>query len=261
MCGSSPALVMEFLLTSLAALLLGPALATAFRRSDRVLAGLDGFVIAAIVGLVALHILPHAVAGGGLWVMAAGVAGLVLPSVVEHRLHGRGARSASRGVIALIVLGLAIHAMLDGAALALPDEHHHDESEVLLALGVILHRIPVGLAIWGAARPVWGGLGAMALVGVVAGATALGFGVGDAVLGTLSGPFLGAFEALVAGTLLHVVAGHRIPVLASAAPHRVTAAVGALLGVAVHILLLDDHAIPAADAGLPAAATFATLAL
>jgi len=254
---------MEFLLTSLAALLLGPALATAFRGSDRVLAGLDGFVIAAIVGLVTLHILPHAVAGGGLAVMAAAVAGLLLPSVVERRLHGRGARNASRGVIALVVIGLAIHALLDGAALALPGDHdhHHHESEVLLAFGVILHRIPVGLAIWGAARPVWGGRGAMVLVAVVAGATALGFGAGEAVLGALTGPFLGAFEALVAGSLLHVVAGHRLPALASSSPHRITAAIGAILGVVVHVVLLDDHAIPEPDAGLPAAETFSTLAL
>ncbi|PKN58430.1 MAG: hypothetical protein CVU56_06075 [Deltaproteobacteria bacterium HGW-Deltaproteobacteria-14] len=251
---------MGFLLTSLLALLLGPVLATAFRRSDRVLAGLDGFVIAAIVGLVVLHILPHAVGAGGLWVMAAAVVGLLLPSVVERRLHGRGARSAGRGVIALIAIGLAIHAGLDGAALALPDDHH-DDSGVLLAAGVILHRIPVGIAIWGAARPLWGSLGAGLFVAFVAAATAVGFGVGEEVLGALSGPFLGAFEALVAGTLLHVVAGHRLPALASATPHRFVAGVGALLGVAVHVAILDTHFIPDADAGLPASVTFTTLAL
>lgn len=251
---------MAFLLTSLLALLLGPVIATAFRRSDRVLAGLDGFVIAAIVGLVSLHILPHAVGAGGLGVMAAAVVGLLLPSVVERRLHGRGARSAGRGVIALIALGLAIHAVLDGAALALPDEHH-DDSGVLLAAGVILHRIPVGIAIWGAARPHWGSLGAALFVAFVAAATAVGFGVGEEVLGAFSGPFLGAFEALVAGTLLHVVVGHRLPALAPATPHRVIAGVGALLGVAVHVAILDSHFIPDADAGLTAAATFTTLAL
>ena len=253
---------MAFLLTSLLALFLGPLLARAFRRSDRVLAALDGFVIAAILGLVVLHILPHAVALGGLPVMAAAVAGLLLPSLVERRLPTRGAGRASRGVILLIAVGLAVHAALDGAALALPGDPAGEEAGgVLLAFGVLLHRVPEGLAVWGAAKPLWGTAGALALIALIAVATSVGFGYGGGLLTELSGPFLGAFEALVAGTLLHVVVGHRLPALASASPHRAIAAAGAIVGVVGHLLLLDTHAIPEASAGLPAGLTFSTLAL
>lgn len=57
---------MVFLLLSLAALALAPALVRAAQGRVSLLAALDGFVVTAVVGLVVLHILPMALTEGGL---------------------------------------------------------------------------------------------------------------------------------------------------------------------------------------------------
>jgi zinc transporter ZupT len=160
------------LLLSLAALLVGPVVERLVRRAAWTEAMLDGFVLTALVGLILIHVLPHNVEVAGLWAFAAAGLGFVVPLLLESRLHehGDGSRGLHRWLLVAGFLGYAIHASLDGLALATGHDDHGDAGE-LLGVAVVLHRIPVGLAIWWLLRPAVGPLGTMAIIGTIAAST------------------------------------------------------------------------------------------
>ncbi len=194
---------MELLLASVFALFAGPLLVTALGRVRAVLEALDGFVLTALTGLVLLHVLPHAVHEGGWAAIALALAGLVAPYLLEGRLA-----NAHGALLALALAGLGVHAFTDGAALALDghgDGHDH------LILGVILHRLPLGMFLWFAVRPALGTRGALGIVALIAGSTAVGLFAGAEAVHGVSEGGLALFEALVAGSLLHVVVHHGAP--------------------------------------------------
>lgn len=189
------------LIATLLALLSGPLLYTLARNRPQLHAVLDGFVLVSITGLVLLDALPGALAAGGVWSLAFLLAGLLGPTLLEHLLtHAR--REAHLAALALAVLGLIIHSLADGAALA-PGAQAQDS----LALAVAVHSLPVGLVVWWLMAPVFGAvLPALALAAMALG-TFVGFHYGIE-LGGLIGAEAGAwFQALVAGSILHVVFG------------------------------------------------------
>ena len=95
------------------------------------------------------------------------------------------------------------------------DEHGHDEdghgsafSELFgnhLALGVILHRIPVGMAIWWTVRPRLGKTVAIGALAIIAVATSAAYILGEPVIALMEAKSVACFQAFVAGTLLHVI--------------------------------------------------------
>ncbi len=180
---------MSLLLVSLAALFVGPVLMRLARGAA--VQVMDGFVLVAVGGLCLLHLLPEGIAGGGAWALVAAAGGLVLPAAAEKALHG-----AHRGILALAMLGLAIHAGMDGAALSTSHEH--------LGMGVALHRLPMGLLIWLAVGRRSTAAGLATLVGVAL-ATLGGYLAGPALLAAAPAMATAIFQALVAGSLLHVV--------------------------------------------------------
>jgi uncharacterized protein len=183
----------------LAALALGPLLVTMARPRPRILALVDGFVLVSIGGLVLLDVLPHAVLNRDLWTFAFMLAGFALPAVAEKAFH-YGVEQTHAVVISLALIGLAIHSMLDGSAIAqsatAPSNH--------LAIGVLLHQIPVSMMIWWvlADRPQrsYLVLAGMAIM------TVIGYQLEPAVFAMLPERAGAWFEGLVAGSLLHVVA-------------------------------------------------------
>ena len=124
--------------------------------------------------------------------------GAGLLAVVE-RLSRTLARYTDDVTIVFAVLGLSVHALLEGSALTAG-------ASPAFVLAVVVHRVAVGLLIW------W-------LVAPRHGVRAAGAGVGAILVGTLAGYVVGAgvitdapfvidrvlLEAFVAGTLLHVV--------------------------------------------------------
>ncbi len=185
---------MLWLVASVAGLFAGPLVLRAVRRARAVVDALDGYVVVGVAGLAVLHLLPHALEAAGWWAALAALLGLLLPMLTERVLAvGHG------GLVALAVAGLALHTAADGAAIRMGDLH--------LGLGVTLHRIPVGLLVWWAVGP---RRGAALLVGL-AGATCLGFALGGVVSTFVAAPALGAFQAFVVGSLMHVVVHHASP--------------------------------------------------
>lgn len=213
-------------LGSIIPLAAGPFLAHLADRAEAARSVVDAFAAVSLGGIVILHIWPHAFLTAGAWTLVGGLLGLLLPFLLHGSLHSHE-RKIYPGFVVLAFLGLAVHATLDGVALFSPladevtataeaaitvgqDGHHaHDQgSAMLLALAVILHRLPMGLAVWWFAVPILGRRFATALLLAIAAATVLGFSVAGQLLVDLSMPGIAVFEATIAGMLLHVVMGH-----------------------------------------------------
>jgi hypothetical protein len=284
-----------FLLLSIAALFAGPALVALFGRAKTIIDALDGFVLITIGGIVLIDLLPHAIHEAGWWAVGVAVLGLLAPMVSERRMV-----RADGALLWIALAGLVVHALTDGAALVDHGHAHGTDqhaSHLSLALGVVLHRLPLGLFLWFAVRPAAGAKGALGIVTLVAAATAGGFFGGEAAFTGAPHYALALFQAFVSGSLLHVVLHHAVPSPADQAcevphghhhphlpegePHdhhhehhhhheptpytlpstlQWSASVGALLGVWLLVGLAETHAEEHAD-GLHAGDAFIRLAL
>ena len=215
---------MSLLVLSIVALALGPGIVALAGARSWVLALVDGFVIVTIGGIALIHILPHALLSCGAWAFLGAAAGLLGPMLLERKEHAahddvRGGDTAKhRPAMALALLAIAMHAFLDGSAFAEHDDAHghaHDHGHggtELLALAVVLHRIPEGLAIWWLVRPRPGGTKmAVGALSVVAVATVLGSRIGDELAHGTGAAVFSFVQAVVAGSLLHVVIHHAPP--------------------------------------------------
>lgn len=220
---------MVSLLISLAVLALGPVLHRLALRTRFILPVLDGFIFVAIGGLVLQHTVVESFHLAGWPVVPVALLGFLGPTIGEKVLH-RAAVHVHRAALALAMLGLAFHAALDGVALARSSTS--EAGIAALALAVILHRVPVSLTIWVLLRPPYGLAAALGTLGIVALSTVAGFFAGGPLLlGDSPGPAVGLFQALVAGSLLHVVV-HRSPLRhEGGGGWRLTEGLGALAGV------------------------------
>lgn len=231
------------LVLSLSVLAVGPLLHQLARVTGSMLAALDGFVFITIGGLVFLHIVPETYHLTGWPALVAVAVGLVGPGLVEHRLQGL-ARQAHAVALLLAVAGIGLHAFMDGLALGQGGHEHGHAGEHMLPMAVVLHRLPVGLMVWFLIRPVYGlrlALATLALIGV---ATILGFSLGEAAMGGMANDGRGLFQALVAGTLLHVVVHRSYPVdekYSTPASRRRHAGLGAMGGLALLAFMATDH--------------------
>lgn len=192
------------LLASVGALATGPFVAQVARARPAVLSFVDGFVLVAIGGLVLLEVIPHALTDGDWWAGVFMVAGFTLPAIAERLLH-YGVRQTHTVVLLLALVGIAIHSALDGSALA----QLTASGASLLGYGVILHQLPVSLMVWWVLddRPRSWTWGALTLMGAT---TVAGYLAEPAVFAMLPARAGIWFEALVGGSLLHVIAhsGH-----------------------------------------------------
>lgn len=241
---------------SVLVLALGPLLLAGARRWPPLLALLDGFVLASVGGIVVADVLPEALQRGGLLTLVLVAIGLMGPGWLETRLQ-TAAAAVHAAAMAIGLAGLALHAALDGAALAAVT----DTQARGLATAVLLHRLPEGLTIWWLLAPVYGPRVALLVLLAVAGATAAGFGLASSTDGLINGSGLAWVQALVAGSLLHVVF-HRAQQVVIQSPQPVgdpgsvdsaqagpvaapswqwAAGSGALLGLALLLAVLSHH--------------------
>ncbi len=186
------------LILSIAALLLGPVIYALGRRNHVTRQVLDGFIFITVAGIICVHIIPDALLVGG----AAGVFFLVLgiafPVILERSFHS-AFHEAHVLVLIVAALGLIIHAIIDGIAL-LPAQGRD------LAHAVILHRLPVGMAVWWSLRPNLGvpvAIGAFAAISL---ATAAAYILGGPMVELAEARSIAFVQAFVSGSLIHIVA-------------------------------------------------------
>ncbi len=250
---------MVLLAVSILALAIGPLLLHASGPRAAVLALFDGYVLVALVGIVVLHVLPTSIALGGGWGAAAAAVGLVGPAVLERRLEE--GKAVPRVLLWPAIAGLAAHALLDGAALVAGSAHAEHEHVSMLAVAVLLHRLPFGLTIWWVLRPRLGARVGWAVLVAMSVATVAGYLAAGELTESAPRSVLAVFQALVAGSLLHVVVGHQPRALVEVTIRgRWLATAGAVLGGGTLIALAHGHPVANAAVGeLAAGVTFVTL--
>jgi len=183
---------------SIIALLLGPVVYGLSRKNRVARQILDGFIFITIAGIVCVNIIPEALAIGGTLAIVFLLLGLAFPVVVEHGFRST-LHEAHVVVLLFAALGLVIHATIDGIAL-LPAQGSD------LAHAVILHRLPVGMAIWWSLRPSLGTAVAVGAIVVISIATGLSYVLGAPMVELAEARSLAMVQAFVSGSLIHIVA-------------------------------------------------------
>ena len=107
---------MLFLVAALAAPAIGPALYGGLHSHPKAVRLVDGFVYLAVPLLVAWQVVPFAREDRGLVVPLLVLAGLVLPNLFERASRAFEAHTDNFAII-VGLSGLALHALLEGAAL------------------------------------------------------------------------------------------------------------------------------------------------
>ena len=255
----------ELLFASFISLSLGPLIYWVSRDRLPMLSLLDGFIFVCITGLVVLSIVPAILARGHWWSLLFAFLGMFGPTFTE-KIFKSGADRVHSTALVLGLIGLCVHAAADGAALTNP-HLAPGQSQHLLPFAVILHRLPVGLTIWWLLRPIFGIRTAVVVFALVVISTSLGFGLGPQLLVSLSSQAMTWFQALVAGSLLHVVfhqPGIKSQLMAQGGPGKKAGwyeGSGALLGIGLMAVFLGGDESVQGSINLPIFRTFLGLAL
>lgn len=238
---------MTLLVLAIGSLLLGPFLAKLFEQQPGINRFLDGFILVSIGGIAVIHLLPEAVVEIGGMALLMVVLGALLPYFAERAFHNYE-RATHSGVLVLAFSGILVHTLLDGVAVSQASLEHG--SGQVLAYAVILHRLPVGLLIWWALKPLSNMKFIVSILVFMSLATAAGFSLGGADLSGTHSTYITYFQALVTGSLLHVLFHRHIHGVASDAGNHehshsknsLPAALGALAGAGLlYLLPLGDE--------------------
>jgi len=187
---------MYFLLSTIA-LLAGPFVCMLGRHNKMTERAVDVLIIAAIAWIIGVHIVPDAVQVAGWTALAFLALGMAFPYVLRRIFH-LASNAMHTALLLIAALALVLHAVIDGIAL-LPGNGDQ------LGLAVILHRLPVGMAIWWTFRPAIGTKAAIAAFALIITATALAVYFGGPVIEFAESRMLALFQVFVAGSLADMV--------------------------------------------------------
>lgn len=185
------------LLLSSAALLMGPLIYTLGRQHRVASTVFDWLIKAAIAFIVFVHIIPEAFEAIGYWAFAVLAIGLAFPIALES-LFKKAHDAAHLVIVGVAALGLLLHAVVDGLGLLYDDGSG-------LAHAIVLHRVPVGMAIWWTVRPHFGKPVALSMLVLIIVATAVGYELGDSIFDVADTGQLALLQAFISGSLIHVV--------------------------------------------------------
>ncbi|MCF7827066.1 MAG: permease [Candidatus Marinimicrobia bacterium] len=240
---------MTLLVLAIGSLLLGPLLAKVFEQQPGINRFLDGFILVSIGGIAVIHLLPEAVVDIGFMAVVMVVIGALLPYFAERAFHNYE-KATHSGVLVLAFSGILVHTLMDGIAVSQSSLEHG--SGQVLAYAVILHRLPVGLLIWWALKPLSTLKVIFSVLALMSLATAAGFQLGAVDFPGAHSAYLTYFQALVTGSLLHVLF-HRHIHKAGSDEHEhehahpknaLPSALGALAGAGLLFALPLGHELP-----------------
>ena len=176
----------------------------ALHSKTRALALIDAFIVLAVLVLLLLSLLPHTFEESGL----IGGIGIGLGfglTVALQRISDSSLASSRPWALAIVVSALFAHAILDGAALALP-EYHQENASHSVVIGVLLHRFPLGMVVHHLLGPkLFLPILVATLISLF---TVTGFLFADQVLNKAQETTQYLLEAFVIGMLVHVVFTH-----------------------------------------------------
>ncbi len=213
---------MLLLVLSILALFIGVGIYPIIKKFPASLSFFDAFVLISLVGLTMLHLIPHSIENAGIPGVLAVALGLGVPSLLhkyqhhhEHDAHHthddhQNAKdshhnTANSGLILLIIIfiGVIIHTLLDGIGLSMSSMDN--DMGQMLGLGVLFHRLPIGIFLSIILVPRIGLKKTWAVVIALATSTCLGFVLGHYTLPSAGLTILYLFQGLIAGSLLHVI--------------------------------------------------------
>lgn len=186
------------LLLSIISLFIGPLLYQWMRRGGFAAKAFDKLIIAVLILLMALFLIPESWTELGYWSVALILAGYLVPGLLEQLIK-KAAHTLHLASMILALAGLALHAMLDGAAL----NAGHGVMANNLSLAIVIHRFGVGMMIWMMVQPLFGRKAAFGLLGFVALATVAGFMLSESLLGLEGGYSISVIQALIIGMIVH----------------------------------------------------------
>lgn len=186
------------LLLSLLTLFAGPLLFQWLSRSGRVARTLDRIIVVALIVLVVVLLVPDIIEPLGLAAPGFLLLGYLLPGLLE-RLIRRAAETLHLLSLGIALLGLLVHALLDGAGLAGSSLRAEPE----LAAAIILHRFGVGLMLWLIVQPVFGARSAWLTLFAMAAATIVGFEFSERLLPLAGDRVISAMQGVIVGTIIH----------------------------------------------------------
>ena len=167
-------------------------------RSGFVAKAFDSLIIAVLVLLMAFLLIPESWAALGFWSIALILAGYLVPGLLEQLIK-KAAHTFHVVSLLLALAGLALHALLDGAALTMG----HDGLTSSLSVAIVVHRFGVGMMLWLMVQPVFGKRAAYAVLGFVTLATIGGYLLSESVLGLEEGFAMSVIQALIIGMIVH----------------------------------------------------------
>ncbi len=183
---------------SIISLFIGPVLYYWLRQGGFVARTLDSLIIAVLVALMVVWLIPESWSMLGYWSVVLMLAGYLVPGLLEILIK-KAAHSLHLISLALALLGLALHAVLDGAGLA-GSEVQTPEN---LALAIVVHRLSVGLMLWMMVQPVFGKRAAFGVLGFVALATIGGYFLSETFLVLEGDEVMSVIQALIIGAIVH----------------------------------------------------------
>ncbi len=186
------------LILSLIAQIFGPLVYFFFRTSKKFLSFVDGFVFTSVLGLLCLHVMSSTGNGSIILICLLMGLGFFGPNFLE-KSFSKYKKKIHNNVLIMGLLGLCLHALIDGVALGT----HGEAQSAYLSTAIIVHRVPVGLTVWWLLRPKFGIRAASLSLGAMLLATIVGYYFGGDL--NLETELFVYIQALVAGSILHVV--------------------------------------------------------
>ena len=166
--------------------------------AHRIAATLEKLVVAALIGLVVLLLVPDIFKLVGPLAFGLLLVGYLLPGLLE-KLVKRAAEGLHLATLFVALLGLLIHALLDGAGLA------GSELQAISGLGaaIIQHRFGVGLMLWLIMEPAFGKRIAWSTLVVIAAVTIIGFEFSERFLPLAGDSVFAGIQGILIGTIIH----------------------------------------------------------
>lgn len=168
------------------------------RRGGFVAKAFDSLIITVLILLMAFFLIPESWAELGYWSVGLILTGYLAPGLLEQLIK-KAAHTLHLLSLLLALTGLALHAMLDGAALNAGDGAMASN----LSMAIVIHRFGVGMMIWMMVQPVFGRQVAFGVLGFASLATVGGYLLSEKLMGLEGDYATSVIQALIIGMIVH----------------------------------------------------------